>query len=323
MGTETTDKKTDKKIKKADGSPADRGSHIKWGSRVLTGLVGVPLVLYAITNSYIFLLLCIGVIIVGCIEFSIIRDRILSFTFDKFDKLPTKKLDKVFSNPTVLSVVASSKILVAFYCSRVTPYFCAAVMSLLFLSCFYSVCIYLANFSASEDATPLAYLILHMSLDLHYFVMYSLPGCTTVFLTMAYVRLFLFCSWQADTGALIVGSRYGKTKLAPALSPKKSWEGVGGAFLLSFLTAAFVWLLDYIGVPGLPKCGFWHYTALSIIIALLGVIGDLIESALKRAGRVKDSSHMFPGHGGMLDRLDSLTVAAPAVWAYVCFFNLS
>ena len=121
------------------------------------------------------------------------------------------------------------------------------------------------------------------------------------FVLIPFVLAFL-----SDTGAYFVGLAMGKHKLAPTISPKKTWEGaIGGtAFALLLLVPYAVKLL---GMPAVPAfvCVF--------IGSVLGQIGDLLESKLKRWGGVKDSGNFFPGHGGVLDRLDSLMLACPAV----------
>jgi len=115
----------------------------------------------------------------------------------------------------------------------------------------------------------------------------------------------LIC-WVTDSFAYFTGRAFGKHKLAPTISPKKTWEGaIGGtAFALLLLVPYAVKLL---GMPAVPAfvCVF--------IGSVLGQIGDLLESKLKRWGGVKDSGNFFPGHGGVLDRLDSLMLACPAV----------
>lgn len=109
--------------------------------------------------------------------------------------------------------------------------------------------------------------------------------------------------WAADIGAFFAGKRFGRVKLAPLVSPNKTWEGViGGLLLVAVLgTAGAAWLGLKIAVM-VPFC---------VCIALLSVVGDLAVSAFKRNVQMKDSGTLFPGHGGLLDRIDSLTAAAP------------
>jgi len=113
--------------------------------------------------------------------------------------------------------------------------------------------------------------------------------------------------WAADIGAYFVGKGFGKHKLAPEVSPGKTWEGVaGGTFALLLVSLLGVWVV-------LPAQGY----ALILICLLTGwlsIVGDLSESLFKRKVGVKDSGRLLPGHGGVLDRVDSLTAALPAFW---------
>ena len=119
--------------------------------------------------------------------------------------------------------------------------------------------------------------------------------------------LALMLIWAADTGAYFAGTRFGRTRLAPLISPGKTWEGVGGGLLLAAaLAAAFGWMLELRGIRLLLLLGM---AALAVAYSILG---DLVESLLKRQAAVKDSGRMFPGHGGLLDRIDSVLAAAPA-----------
>jgi phosphatidate cytidylyltransferase len=112
--------------------------------------------------------------------------------------------------------------------------------------------------------------------------------------------------WVADIGAYFSGRRFGKNKLAPQVSPGKSWEGVYGGLAASLLVTLVV---------GLSRD--WSGSALLIalagaaVVVLISVVGDLTESMFKRQAGLKDSSNLLPGHGGVLDRIDSLTAAIP------------
>ena len=122
----------------------------------------------------------------------------------------------------------------------------------------------------------------------------------------AWTLFALLVVWGADTGAYFVGVRYGKHKLAPRISPGKSWEGFfGGLFTTLLLAAAALNLL------GLQWSSLWDLMLLTVITSLFSVAGDLFESLLKRHAGAKDSSDLIPGHGGMLDRVDSLLAALP------------
>ena len=124
-------------------------------------------------------------------------------------------------------------------------------------------------------------------------------------------RLLLFAlviTWAGDTVAYFVGRAFGKHPFAPHLSPKKTWEGAIASFAGSLLVGyAFSWWLSA-PVP--------HLLAMAGVGNVAGQAGDLLESAYKRSAGVKDSGALLPGHGGILDRIDALILAIPAVWYY-------
>lgn len=127
--------------------------------------------------------------------------------------------------------------------------------------------------------------------------------------------LLIIFIWINDTMAYIVGSLIGRTPFFPSISPKKTTEGSVGGMILAVATAGifgYYW--------GYRVLAFQHWMALAGIAAIFGTIGDLLESKLKRLAGVKDSGNMMPGHGGFLDRFDSLLLASPFAWIYVYFF---
>ncbi len=123
--------------------------------------------------------------------------------------------------------------------------------------------------------------------------------------------------WAADTGAYFAGVRYGTTKLAPRISPNKTWAGVWGALALSGAVALVGgWLLGWRGGWLLGLLG------VALISVIASIVGDLLESLLKRQANVKDSGSLFPGHGGLLDRADSLLAALPVFVAGKALLDL-
>jgi phosphatidate cytidylyltransferase len=124
------------------------------------------------------------------------------------------------------------------------------------------------------------------------------------------IVLLLAIIMVSDTAAFFVGSAIGRRKLAPGISPGKSVEGAAGGLVGGIAGALAVWAA---GLPGVPA---WHAGVLGFVVAILGILGDLLESLLKRWAGVKDSGRLFPGHGGMLDRLDSLLFGAPILYYY-------
>lgn len=124
----------------------------------------------------------------------------------------------------------------------------------------------------------------------------------------AWLMLVLAITWIGDSAAYFVGRAFGRTKLAPVLSPKKSWEGFAGGLVASILTA-----LVAVPLLGLP-IGYLPAALIGLVAGIAGTVGDLGESLLKRQVGVKDSGALIPGHGGILDRMDSLLFTAPVVY---------
>lgn len=122
----------------------------------------------------------------------------------------------------------------------------------------------------------------------------------------------IFSIWINDTMAYIVGSLIGKTPFSK-ISPKKTWEGTAGGAILCVVVIAILGAV----IPAAQSVSVKHWIAIGAICAVFGTLGDLLESKLKRMANVKDSGSFMPGHGGFLDRFDSLLLAAPAVWLYL------
>jgi phosphatidate cytidylyltransferase len=122
--------------------------------------------------------------------------------------------------------------------------------------------------------------------------------------------------WLADTGGYFAGKKWGKTALASAISPNKTWQGVAGAFFLGTLWALFGFYLDFAGSLSLIS-----WLLLSALALSISIVGDLFESLFKRSYSVKDSGNLLPGHGGMLDRIDSLIAAVPVFTAGLFFLG--
>lgn len=126
-----------------------------------------------------------------------------------------------------------------------------------------------------------------------------------------WVLLVLIMTMVCDSSAYFVGTAWGKHRLYPAISPKKSIEGAIGGLLGSVLAAlaAHMWLVPY--------TSWLDCLMVGVLAGTCGQMGDLFESMLKRSANIKDSGTIFPGHGGMLDRIDSLLFSFPAVYAYL------
>lgn len=128
------------------------------------------------------------------------------------------------------------------------------------------------------------------------------------------VAVFL-CVVGSDTGGYIVGASLGRHQMVPTISPKKTWEGLAGSFALAIL----VGVLHTIWFMGQP---WWQGAILAVVVVIFGTAGDLIESLIKRDVGIKDMSSFLPGHGGVMDRLDSMLVAGPAAWVLFTMIGL-
>lgn len=128
------------------------------------------------------------------------------------------------------------------------------------------------------------------------------------------LSVFIFL-WASDSGAYLVGSLMGKHRLFERISPKKSWEGSIGGGVLALVAA---WALWYF----FPIMPLWQWIGMALVVVVFGTWGDLVESLLKRQLGIKDSGHILPGHGGILDRFDSSMLAVPAVVIYLYTLSL-
>lgn len=128
--------------------------------------------------------------------------------------------------------------------------------------------------------------------------------------------MIILCMWINDTMAYIVGSLIGKTPLSK-ISPKKTWEGTIGGIILS---TALVGYVAYLFRSDSNTSGLGVWLGLAFVAVVIGTLGDLLESKLKRMAGVKDSGNLMPGHGGFLDRFDSLVFTVPFAWLYIAIF---
>lgn len=135
---------------------------------------------------------------------------------------------------------------------------------------------------------------------------------TVVYQPILILSLFVFI-WINDTGAYLVGITIGKHKLFPRISPKKSWEGFFGGLVLAVASSLVFAYFE-------PEIPYYHWMGIAALVVIFGTWGDLVESLMKRTLEVKDSGQSLPGHGGFLDRFDSLLLAVYAMLFYVQLF---
>ena len=123
----------------------------------------------------------------------------------------------------------------------------------------------------------------------------------------------ILIQWASDTGAFFAGSKFGRRKLFERISPKKSWEGFLGGTVLALAFGALIH--NYLDI-----LAFWQWMGIALIIAVVGTYGDLVESLFKRSMGIKDSGSIIPGHGGFLDRFDSLLLSLPFIALFLKIF---
>jgi phosphatidate cytidylyltransferase len=147
---------------------------------------------------------------------------------------------------------------------------------------------------------------LSMLYNLSYFTDYTFSNVYNPDLLIG----LLILMWSNDTGAYLVGRSFGKRKLFERISPRKTWEGTLGGAAVTIIAA-------YIVNRTLLDIHLVDWMLIAIFIVFFGSLGDLIESMFKRSANIKDSSHLLPGHGGILDRFDSLLLASPFIYTYL------
>ena len=260
--------------------------------RVLTALIAIPILVGVLlyTPSYVVIgLVCIAMLL-ALHEYFQLVDVPVSFRIVGFFIALIATLIHVWSHGTFLLLIGAMLMLIVALFSglELAPAFRATVFTF---------------FGAAYVGGLMGFLI-----ALRLWPDPELPG--------PYLLLMLFILiWSSDSFAYFAGRSIGRHKLAPVVSPNKTWEGAIAGFLFSIF-AAVVCKLTF-----LPTLTWIDTISLGCLIGIIGQIGDLCESIVKRAVNVKDSGGILPGHGGMLDRVDSLLFGAPAMYYYLSFLS--
>ena len=260
------------------------------GLRILSALVGAPLMLLAIWTGGPVLMVLLGI-------FMLVAIRELTFMMSKTGLKP----------PVILASVGVLALAAGVYL------FGERALGNVFIFVLVAALLYMAAHypkigPADAGATILA--VMYTGLITYIFLIRNLTD------GWIWLVFMLFATWAGDTLAYFGGKKLGRHKLAPNLSPGKTVEGAL-AGLLGSLMAGSVMALIYTELP------WGHFLALALLAGVAGQAGDLTESAFKRLAGVKDSGSLIPGHGGILDRFDSMLFAAPAVYHYLALFIIS
>lgn len=251
--------------------------------RVLSALIGVPILIAAVWYGGVVLLAVTAALM-------LLGVREMSSMFFQID----------LHVPLILVIPGCLFLAVAAYEYKVGYPAEAAILLLIF----YLIAMLVAYPRLSPlDAAVSFFSTIYVGLLIYLYLLSTLPN------GWIWLIIMFFCTWSNDTGAYLVGRRLGRRRLAPELSPRKTVEGALGG-LVACMFAAWV-------VAFYTKLPLVLLLLLGLIIGVAAQAGDLVESAIKRQTGVKDSGRLIPGHGGILDRFDSMLFTAPLVYYYV------
>lgn len=261
-------------------------------SRIIVSVLGVPLIIFAS--------------LIGGLLFLILFTAIAVIAFYELSELLVKKNRKINNLIGLLTVSFS---VFNFYLNLIPNELLLIIVFLLFLI----TELYSKNSSSLENLGAISFSYLYSTLlTASIILIREYFSNNVVYFQGGYIVLGMFISiWLCDTGAYFIGKIYGNRKLYPTVSPNKSWEGAFAGFIFSvigMLTAHFLFI-DFITLT--------DSLILGSIIGITAQFGDLIESMFKRDAVVKDTSKILAGHGGILDRFDSVFFSAPFVYFYL------
>jgi phosphatidate cytidylyltransferase len=291
-------------------------------TRILTGISGAFFLIYILSFSPIawyhtlFSIVVTVAIFLGGTEYAAIRWNIMDAPTQEKHDYPVPQLKHVL----IGFAYAVPVLMTATFQMAQWDFAETYMASFVAWACF---CVFIATALIYRNATDMHTASNKLLNVIAGFVYLSLPGsCLLKLVELAPADVhraapIYFCLatlFLGDTGAYFVGVRFGKHKLFPKVSPKKSLEGSLGGLAASALTA---WACNHIFGLHFQD---WAVILAGICIGFGGQIGDLIESAFKRAGGYKDSGRLLPGHGGMLDRIDSLILGVPMTYVFFYFF---
>ncbi len=268
-------------------------------TRALTGLVFVAVLVTAILIHPIAYFLLFGLITgFGMFEF-----------YRLFGDSGPVKANRNLGILTGLFFYTITCLFASGLVSIITYLFIIPILSLIFINELYRK---LENPFPNIGITLLG--IIYVSVPFSLLILNGFTSFSLVGYSAKLVLGFFFLQWASDTGAYLVGISIGKHPLFPRVSPKKSWEGFIGGVIITQVIAIVISL--YFTV-----LSTFDWIVIATIISIFGVLGDLVESLLKRSVHVKDSGTLLPGHGGILDRFDSVIFSAPIVFLYLHLKN--
>ncbi len=269
--------------------------------RVIVGAIGIPLIIIsAVIGNEVFLVFCVILAFFCMNEF---------YNLFEIPVNPPAKLTKWFGGLSfhkIVFLLISSVIVICFYFEKFNYVLILYFIMFIFL-------IFSEVFKKEKHPEAVGTWLLSVVYISTPFGLLSLMD-TTEFLNSSganYAIICLVLVWVSDTFAFFGGKLFGRHKLAERISPKKTWEGSIIGFLFTLVSGLVIWKFFY------PDFTFVHWILVTSIVGLFAQLGDLFESNLKRSVEVKDSSNLIPGHGGALDRFDSILFAVPALYIFL------
>ena len=256
--------------------------------RILTAVILIPLVLTAILwlDAFWFCLILTSIMVLGAWEWGTICGM--------------NKISSGFYCLFTVSIIA----LLFYLDNRQLNYSIILIGSLLWLGALGAVVSYQYQKNVISNSPIILMMIGECLLIPTWTSLYFLKTLPNVGSHLLLLLMFLI--WGADSGAYFIGRKWGKTRLASRVSPGKTWEGTAAGVISGLLIAVFYVIVSYGNLNNQLM-----FIGISIFTVLMSIVGDLMESMVKRIANIKDSGSILPGHGGIMDRIDSLTAAGP------------
>lgn len=269
--------------------------------RVIVGIIGIPLIVFtAILGNEIFLVFCVVMSFFCMNEFYNLFEKA-----QNAESIPGKWIGGWSFHKTVFLII-SSLIVISFYYEHFNY-----VLILYFLMFMYLIIDEMVKSVKHFEAVG-SWLLSIVYISTPFGLLSFMDSAKFLAQYKAnYAIICLVLVWISDSFAFFGGKLFGKHKMAESISPKKTWEGSIIGFTFTVVAGLVIWKLFY------PEFSMIHFLAVSVIVGFFAQIGDLFESYLKRSVKVKDSSNLIPGHGGALDRFDSILFAVPALYIYL------
>lgn len=263
-------------------------------------------------SGLVYVSLIVSAILIGGTYFMVVFGLLVGLTLFEFHRL-TGKQGSVDTLQILSAILGVILFVVASRISMFSPFFLVV-----FLLGFVVCCIAELFRNTPARIDNIAYFLLgQVYITMPICLMYEILSYNYIILLALFVII-----WASDTFAYLAGSLFGKHKLSPSISPNKSWEGVVGGLIGAWLTA----LVFYLTVSEPMACEITvspiRWLIFAVVIVVFGTLGDLLESLLKRTVGVKDSGHIMPGHGGLLDRLDSVIFAVIPAAVYIFIMSI-